>query len=959
MIFSKFLKKKWQHKNTSVRVEAINSSLSINEPEQLAVIQDLATNDESENVRRAALIKLNNYQSWLLHSQENTLLKVQQYAAKKVASILMNEDEIKISEAEKLAFIENSNNFSFFESWLKTAEETALIITLFEKIASKSQHNDQTSKLAIKPQLLLNLFSQKQSEEVQGYILNKVDDLDTLEKLKKKSQLSVITQQLNEKIAKLQFSIDQPIVLRKKIDLVLAKLQALKDQYDYQVYLEKRTNLNVEWQTLITEFANFESLQDSVLLSKHKTITVQLDKLFAAKAEQHAQAEIARELLDSQEKSRVHFDKTLTIIDQTLTTSIFENDHIEEQQYQTLFDKLTSEIIASPLAKEEQNSFIAKICQQQQKLQKLPEIAQSVSDATHLISKISQLSMPTSVLEMNERLPVYQDWLSNWQDVEKNAAGILPDSIKNAASEIQRKWRQAVKPLQQIQKQEFGVAQKKLHDVKRLIASGKYNAAFGVFKKATQLFNALSEQQKNRIQKDYDAINEKITELADWEHYIATPRKQQLLTDIKIIVETPLDNPNEQAEKVKQYRKTWNSLGHADDEAEQQLNTEFNQLCEAAFAPCRLFFAEQEKLRAQHLQTRQSYLEQATLLANTLPVESVDQSSDQGSDKISTVDFKSLELELNQLIKQWQSAGQVDRALYQEINQQFNNTLQPVKSAIKVFHEQNKQLKQQLISSAKQLLDQDDVFSAVNQVKALQNKWRSIGYAGHKVENKLWQNFRKINDDIFAKRDQQSALEKSVSTAKATELELSLQTLLTQYSQVDQLPDLQDFKQALETLQLEVMQQKPKLLKLEKQIIAKDKSLSKKIADCKQANEKQQWLHLFATLEQGVTNKTEFTEQDEFQNLSTFWQKKLKDLANKDIVADRKTATLELEILSGIPSPSELQQSRMEVQVNLMQTQMLSGTPIDLEDKFSHWLMLGKFEQNDLVLLDRVKPIFQ
>ena len=125
MIFSNFLKKKWQHKNTSVRVEAINSSLSINEPEQLAVIQDLATNDESENVRRAALIKLNNYQSWLLHSQENTLLKVQQYAAKKVASILMNEDEIKISEAEKLAFIENSNNFSFFESCLLYTSDAA------------------------------------------------------------------------------------------------------------------------------------------------------------------------------------------------------------------------------------------------------------------------------------------------------------------------------------------------------------------------------------------------------------------------------------------------------------------------------------------------------------------------------------------------------------------------------------------------------------------------------------------------------------------------------------------------------------------------------------------------------------------------------------------------------------------------------------------------------------------
>lgn len=953
MIFSNFLKKKWQHKNSTVRVEAINSSLSIDEPEQLAIIQNLAATDENENVRRAALIKLNNYLSWLSHSQENTMVKVQQYAAKKVAGILMDQDQIKVSEAEKLTFIKNSNDFSFFETWLKTAEETNLIITLFEKVVSKTQHNVQNDKAALKPQLLLNLFSQKQNEEVQTYILTKVDDLDTLEKLKKKSQHSEITQQLNEKIAKLQLSIDQPIILRKKIDLVLAKLQALKDQYDYQIYLDKRTNLNIEWQTLITELTDFESLEDAVFIAKHETITAQLDKLFAIKAEQHAQAEIARELRNTQEMSRIHFDKTLTIIDQTLTTSIFENDNIEEQQYQTLFDKLTSEIIASSLTKEEQNSFIAKICQQQQKLQKLPEIAQSVSDATHLISKVSQLAMPTTVLEMNERLPVYQDWLNSWKGAEKNSAGILPDSIKNAASEIQRKWRQAVKPLQQIQKQEFGVTQKKLHDVKRLIASGKYNAAFGVFKKATQLFNALSEQQQSRIQKDYDALNEKIIELADWEHYIATPRKQQLLSEIKTIVETPLDNPNEQAEKVKQYRKTWNSLGHADDEAEQQLNTEFNQLCEAAFKPCRLFFAEQEKLRALHLQTRQTYLEQAVLLSQTLPAEA------ENKDQNIQLDFKSLEIEVNQLIKQWQSAGQVDRAIYQEINQQFNDALQPIKSAIKVFHDENKQVKQQLIISAKQLLEQEDVSAAVNQVKTLQNQWRNTGYAGPKVENKLWQTFRKINDDIFTKRDQQSAIEKSANTAKANELELALQTLVTRYSVFEKLQDLQEFKQALETLHHEVMQQKPKMLKLEKQIIAKDKSVTKKITNCKQANEKQQWLHLFTTLEQGVDSKTDFTEQDEYQHLNAFWQKKLKDLTNKDILANREAATLELEILSGIPSPSDLQQSRMEVQVNLMQTQMLSGTPIDLEDKFSQWLMLGKFEQQDIALLNRVKPIFQ
>jgi hypothetical protein len=953
MIFSKFLKKKWQHKNSTVRVEAINSSLSIDEAEQRDIISALAKTDDNENVRRAALIKLDNFQAWLSHSQENTMSKVKQYAGKKVAAILMDQDAIKLSEQDKLAYIAAHNHYSLYESWLKTTEDANLIIALFEKIANKTKVNDQNSKSSLKPQLLLNLFNQKQNAKVQQYIIEKVDDLETLEKLKKKSQQVEITQQLTEKISHLLFAIEQPIVLRKKINLILAKLQALKDQYEYKVYLEKRELLSNEWQTLTPEFTWFEAAETTVFNDKKTAILSQLDKLFVAKAEQHAQAEIARELNEQKQQARIHFDKTLAIIDQTLTTSIFENDEIEEQQYQTLFDKLTTEIIASVLTKDEQNVFIAKICQQQKKLKQLPEIAQSVSDATHLISKVSQLALPTTVLEMNERQPVYQEWLKNWKNAEKNSSGTLPDSIKNAADEIQGNWRQALKPLQQAQKQEFSVTQKKLQDVRRLISAGKYNAAFGVFKKAKQLFNALSEQQQYRIQKDYDSINEKIADLADWEHYIATPRKQQLLADIKAIVETPLDNPNEQADKVKKYRKTWNSLGHADDDAEQSLNKQFNQLCESAFTPCRLFFAEQEKIRAQHLVTRQSFVEQAKILA-----EQVSSTAENVEDS-QIIDYKTLEAQLNQLIKNWQGAGQVDREVYQEINDQFNLSLQPIKSAIKVFHQKNKMLKQDLITDAERLLVGDDVFSAVTQVKALQTLWRNTGYAGPKIENKLWQNFRKINDDIFAKRDQQSALEKSATTAKVAELENALKRLEEEFSQITQLNDLQKFEQALQLLHHDVAQQKPKMVNLEKKISAKEKIIAKKIMDFKITSEKQQWGYLFSTLEQGIANEQHFTEQCDYQHLNVFWQKKLKELANNKTHFNRDDATLELEILSGIPSPSELQQRRMTVQVNLMQTQMSSGAPIDLPAKFSQWLMLGKFAEQDLVLLQRVKPIFQ
>lgn len=952
MIFSKFLKKKWQHKDSSVRVEAINNNLSIEQPEQREIIAQLASDDENENVRRAALIKLASYQSWLKHSQENSMAKIKQYAGKKIAAILTGQDEIKISEQEKLAYIATYNHYSLYEDWLKIAENSNLVIALFEKIANKNKDAVGT-KLTLKPHLLLNLFSQKQNIEVQQYIIDKVDDIELLEKLKKKSTHADITEQLTDKISRLQFAIEQPIVLRKKINLVLAKLQALKDQYDYQVYIAKRGQLVDEWQALASEFDCFLTDEVNSFTAKKATILAQLDKLFAVKAEQHAQAEIARELDEKKQQARQHFEKTLAIIDQTLTTSIFENEEIDEQQYQTLFDKLTSEIIASVLIKDEQNAFITKICQQQQKLQQLPEIAQSVSDATHLISKISQLALPTTVVEMNERLAIYQQWLTNWKDAEKKASGSLPDSIKSSAQEIQKKWREALKPLQQQQKQEFSATQKKLHDVKRLIGAGKYNVAFGVFKKAKQLFNALSEQQQHRIQKDYDAINEKIAELADWEHYIATPRKQKLLAEIKAIVDTPLDNPNEQAEKVKQYRKTWNSLGHADDDAEQSLNTEFNQLCETAFAPCRLYFAEQEKLRAQHLIMRQSYVEQAKLLA-----EQITQTTETDNSP-AEIDYKNVEVELNQLIKQWQSAGQVDRAVYQDVNSQFTLALQPVKSAIKSFHQQNKFEKQNLIKSAEKLLTEEDVFAAVAQVKDLQNQWRNIGYAGPKVENKLWQNFRKINDDIFAKREQQSALDKSTTNAKMTEFVNSLATLEATFVELTQLSTLQQYSQALQSLSQEVAQQKPKMLTLEKQINAKIKMVEQKIVEVKLADEKRQWGYLFSTLEHAMENSQSFAEQPDYPQLSTFWQKKLTELASYTDVVDRAEATLALEILSGIPSPSELQQHRMTVQVNLMQAQMSSGIPIDLPLKFTEWLMLGQFTKQDLEFLARIKPIFQ
>ena len=337
----------------------------------------------------------------------------------------------------------------------------------------------------------------------------------------------------------------------------------------------------------------------------------------------------------------------------------------------------------------------------------LPEIAKSVSDATYLISKISQIALPKNIDELNIRQPLFDQWLQEWKSVEQKSAGILPESIVDAFKEIKGQWQQGFKPLIKEQNLLLSQCQKKIADVKRLVTSGKYNAAFGVFKKASKNFDLLSDSQKTRVQRDFDDISTKIAELSDLEQSIATPRKHNLLAEIQLLVNQPLDNPNEQAAKVKQFRVTWNSLGHAEETIEKELNYQFNTLCEQAFSPCRLFYAEQEKLRELHLKTRELLINKANLFADEFSIK-----INEGIDN-KAIDWKYTDATLNKLTQEWQNSGQVDKNKFQLLNNAFIKVLQPVKTQLRSYHQRNSDSKNLLITQVTQALSDEDVFSAL------------------------------------------------------------------------------------------------------------------------------------------------------------------------------------------------------------------------------------------------------
>ncbi|GAA6173396.1 hypothetical protein NBRC116592_30660 [Colwellia sp. KU-HH00111] len=963
MIFKLFKSKNsWQHKDSNVRISAINDELDSDNNEDKAILLSLLEGDPSELVRRAVLLKFNCFDHYLTAVSENDHSAVQAFAAAQIRDILADKHTISLSTAQKQAFINttiqrDSFDTALFSYWLEHEQEPSIIVSLVEALLPKKNT----------AQFLLQTFSKKQSPAVQTLLLSlalpELSDQAFLAKLVKKAGSDDIVKLINDRLAQQRAQLEKPKKLLKQNQLILAKLLALKDQSDYGHYITKKASLAQEWQHNRADIDCLSEEDQQTLETKYDKITAQLTELFAPKEEAFQQAQIAEQLLQDKREARAQLTDSIAVLNQEIITAVFEeSDHTDESLVQQAFaeklKQLNQQLGNSVLNESDQAEFAKQIAQLEKRLTQLPEIAQSVSEATYLVSKISQLSLPQTLAELCDRQQIYHDWLSQWKLVDKKACGILPQSIVDAHLEITKLWRAGLKPLEAEQRQLFNQSKKKLIDLKRLLAAGKYKVCFGIFKGVKQAMQLLSKSQQLQLQHDYSIVSEKIAEISDWEHYIATPRKQELLAEINAIVTNPLDNPNEQADKVKHYRKIWNSLGHADEEIDQALNEQFNLACEQAFAPCRQYYAEQEKRREQHLAKRHELLKQAEQLAQMVT---------SSNDTAEVIDFKALDGKLNKLQQRWQQAGEVDREHYQKLLKQYKHLIQPIRKAIKDFHDANGASKQALIKQAEQQLAVEDIYQAIDTIKQLQQQWRDVGFAGSHQESKLWQNFRAINDQVFAKREQV----KSKQQAQLDELANSYNDALAQLKvEAENTGNDQTRLKQLENEASDLFDQvrairpvpKSSAIAIERFIA----ELADKIALIEHKKSKVSWQSLFALLNKISNNSDGYTietlsDETEFQQLSSFWKKRLAEQCQLTTIADcdiRAEKTLALEILAKVDSPAELADQRMAVQVGLIQTQMQSSVEVDLTQSFVDWLRLGKLQASDSVLLARLQNIF-
>jgi DNA repair protein SbcC/Rad50 len=906
MIFKRFFKPKWQHADAAVRQQAI-AELNSDDQAHKSVLHELAFNDGAEAVRKAALIKLNDFSLWWQASKHDTAERVQQLAEQTlIAQLVQNQVEPKL----KQQFIAQCNRSSLLEQLAQTETDAEIKFNLLQRL-NKAELNQKALQDNV-----LQLAQKRQ-------ILADINDEKLLEKLARQLDGELLAD-VQQKLTLLNEQKQKPVALRKQLTLLLAKFNALRERFELAQLPEQLAHYQAQWQQLQPDLPCLPDEEAHALQAKYDKICSQLQHWLEPRLAELEKQRLAAVKSTEQAATARALELQISALEQELQQTIVTADISGAQQLEQQLQQLSAALAAADIS--DSRPLSNRLNQLQQQLAQLPQLAEQLTQLTRIVADWAAQQVPTNVIDYQQVSTQLQQWQQNWRAISKALPIAVPDSLQQAKVSLQKQWQDAEKAFSAESDKVQRQCRSKLAQYRRLYAAGKYKVLFGLFKGIEQDYAQLTAPQQAQLGKDYEFARDKIAELADWQEYIATPRKQQLLQQVQQLPTLSAADSDSQirqrADEVKRARAQWNSLGKADPAQEIQLNAAFDSACEQAFAPCREYFAAQDALRAEHVKVREQIIDSAIALAQN------------------TLDSKALAAQLQQLKQAWQQAGAVDKPQFSALNERFNLALEPLRAQLNAEQQQIAQQKQQLIAKAQSALTLDEPNITAKVLKECQQQWKTLGQAARKQDQALWTEFRALCDGFFTARAEQFEQQKQAEQAELEQFSAELSTLTAALQHATTPTELAVLQQQLQLLQPHSSSAQQAWRQLREQLRLKQQHWL-------QQQEQRELASLFeiladpdATAEQlPASYRDAFARQQEQQ-------------------FSRQQLTLALEIICNVASPQSESTQRQQVQLLLLSDKHNQGNTLDKLSLLKRWLQFGALQQAELPLLARIKPLF-
>ncbi|TGV20892.1 DUF349 domain-containing protein [Pseudoalteromonas sp. MEBiC 03607] len=749
MIFKHLFTPKWKHPKSQVRLAAVER---LDTERDLSILNSIALEDSSAEIRKKALNKVNDLVLWWQVYKQDQALK--EIAEQHINQAVLNTDS-KLDASIKNEFIERYAPVKTLEKLAFAEKEIQVRVKLLKRLAN--------------PSLIDKAFKEGR-EELQLQLVELVINHQLAKPLLKHAKGEAHTQ-LAAHLENERLAVEMPAKVEADTRVILAKLNALRDKNDFQLVSLQHAELLQQWQAIELKWLSDE--QVSVLDKKYSTITQKLEAHIATLSKEH---EAMQQALAEQQRQVLAL-ATLEAIGEEIENALQLGLETPEQIQQDWLEAKVAEAkdtLAEANLVDNQNVRDVKqhLSNLFKQVEQLPQLVTAIAEFKAAFDALKAI---TTTEDENEFDGLKQQFEQQQKVARKKLASIpsrLQGRFKANLAEAVNSWQQAMAPLTNKFEKNQQTAKRKARDVKRLIEQGRFNVAFGVFKGFEELYDTLTDYYKQPLNSLKADLEAQLAEAKDWQKYASAPKRDALLAEVNELAAIECTDPKQRAEQVKQLRRRWNELGRLDTDAEKQQGELFDQQIELLFAPCREYFAEQEQQREQAKAQRVDIISQMQQL-NELDTESGE------------FDWKQFESKFNRVVKAWRSAGNVDPKTYRELQAQFKAAQSQVQGQLVAFHKANAEQKAALVEQATLLSQSDDLAAACQELKALQQTWQTIGFAGMKAENTLWQQFRRVNDDTFAKRSAEFEQQKQVQqqndevvAEQLTELETALESVV-------------------------------------------------------------------------------------------------------------------------------------------------------------------------------------
>lgn len=954
MIFSQLFSPNYKSSDPEKRIASVEK-LDKDKEKDKRILHELAFNDANETVSLAALNKLNSFVLWMKTAETSSSARIKKHAQHVCLTQL--EDTAQVSDKLFLPFVKENKNKPFLEQMLFTSKRLNQHETVSVEILLTLNNTAHTRRF----------FQEIASITQQESIVKSIDDTKTLNRLAKYAKVESVRLCINEKLALLADLAEKPSKVKQEMTMINSRLLALKEVQDYEYLSQQLEQLSGEFEHLKSEFRCLDELTRATITEKYLGLKVlvqqKLSKLEEAYKSQLQLKRTTNDLSDIEERctqvqTQIDLISGVSVNTETINSNI-------EAEVKILSSSLNyaSEELAGVTQRAQTQTHSLKAAQlaalisgMQLKLSQVFEIIEYVHEGSKIELELASLIntivtndqavqaiSQRALTDIKSQINVHKDAFNT---LKANAKGLLPAKTLSHFAKTLTNANKITKQIGQQFKDLESKCENKVKTVNRLIKDGKFKPAMSTFFHAKKLYEDISDYAPARLQKAFEQTEQEVTKLQDWQSYIAQPRKPAMLTKAQELADGQFEDPYERAEQVKQLRQEWNSLGLLHTPEDEAHNKAFDAHIEKAFLPCRVFFAALERQREENYQKALGLIEEAKTLNTEMPA-------------------AELASKMSSLKTQFNKLGEIDKAKVNKVRREFTKLFKPLGNVISSEQHLNAQQKQGLITQASKLkedaTDDDLLLEAIDKAKTLQQKWKQIGFAGKAIDNKLWNDFRQVNDALFERYHQSVNNKKSAQQQKLSDLDNEISSIVLKIKAAKAISDLQFYDQHYADVYAKVQdidddtkkRVQQKLRNIEDAYAACVKQLNKAKKDSALSN-------LFAFLHEYESEAL----PEQFEFLLSRYKSWIKgDVATIKLLdgLNRSALTQVAAILFDIAYndvPVGDKSIRQELQLKMMAAKMQGEEVFGTEVVLAKWVSLGAVQKNEQESLQAMQKMY-